>query len=155
MAIPHFVKSSKIDYPEVGIVKGDSYWWWRFGSGQKRISKQKPKPSMLTSSPFIHNIYFVKERIEELTINDDLNEERNGIVTDLEVLRDECNERLNAMSYRDQESDAALLLRERSDCVQEMIDEFESIDLNFDNETSDDEMEAGLNAMKNVDYTGG
>lgn len=154
MVKAHFVKSAKIDYPEAGITKGESYWWWQFKFGGKRVSKEEPRHSELTRSGFLHSLYVIKEKIEDLKIDDDLNEERNEIVVDLDILRDECNERLNNTPAFE-ESDAADLLRERSDCIQEMIDEFKSIDLAFDDETSEDEREAGLSAMKNVDYSGG
>jgi hypothetical protein len=45
----HFVKKARKAHGN-GVEKGDSYYWWEFRYGGKRVSKTYPKRSQLTQS---------------------------------------------------------------------------------------------------------
>lgn len=53
MARLHHVKKARRDYKEHGIRKGESYFWWKFRFGGKRMSKTRPRRSQLTQSEFM------------------------------------------------------------------------------------------------------
>ena len=67
MAKAIFVKKARRDYPAFGIVKGESYWWWKFmhgGKGGPRImSKTEPRGSQLVNSPFLRRILEIRESL--------------------------------------------------------------------------------------------
>jgi len=72
MARANFVKAAAKDYPEQGIKKGDSYYWWKFRHGGKRYSKTMPKQSQLTQSEFLSGVWSVEETLAELSMPTDL-----------------------------------------------------------------------------------
>jgi hypothetical protein len=128
MARVHFVKKARKDVPNSDIKKGDSYFWWKHKFGSKQVSKTHPKPSQLTQSEFLGAIYDIQDRIEALTVDDDLGAEVEGIVGELESLRDDCENKRDNMPEQLQDSGSGEMLQNRSDSVQEMIDELEAID---------------------------
>ena len=44
------VNAARKDYPDDGISKGDTYYYWKFNYGSKVKSKTYPKRSQLTRS---------------------------------------------------------------------------------------------------------
>jgi len=84
----HCVKAARKDYPECGIKKGDTYYWWKFRFGGKHESKTYPKQSQLTQSEFLSQVYALNERLEDLdasiyiddpeSLSSDLEEMNNG-----------------------------------------------------------------------------
>lgn len=70
MARATFVKSARKDYPEQGIKKGESYYWWKFRYGGKRFSKKPPRPSQLTGSDFLSTVYAALESVEDCPLDD-------------------------------------------------------------------------------------
>lgn len=141
----HTQKANK-DYPEHGIKKGDTYYWWKFRYGGKRKSKTYPKPSQLTNSDFLQRIYGVQEEIGELSsgvFSDasefaDKVEELKGQV---EELRDESEEKRSNMPDHLQDVGSGEMLQNRYDSCEEMVSEFDNIDTDYD-EPSDEELRA-------------
>ena len=68
MARAKFVKAAAKDYPEHGIKKGESYYWWQLFKRPKQYSKTAPRQSQLTGSSFLSTVYSIEERIADLTV---------------------------------------------------------------------------------------
>ena len=143
----HFVKNARKDYPEVGIQRGDSYYWWKFRFGGKHKSKIRPKPSQLTQSDFLSRIYELQERFEGLSPTmsiEDIESEVDTIIDELRELADEQSDKQSNMPDSLQYSTVGELLENRADSCNEMADELEAIDLSVDsiddmyNETKED-----------------
>ena len=137
MARATFVKAARQDYPEAGIKKGESYWWWKFRHGRKQMSKTQPKPSQLTQSNFLSQLYEIQERIEGLEANDSLASEVEEIVSSLNDLADECESNRDSMPDSLQDSDTGSMLQERADACRSAADELEGIDLGDFDEDED------------------
>lgn len=139
MARAHFVKKARKDVPNSDIKKGESYYWWQFRFGTKQVSRTPPKQSQLTQSEFLGNIYGIQERIEELTTDCEFETEVEDLISELETLRDECEDKRSNMPDQLQDSDSGEMLQNRVDSVQEMIDELEGIDCSIE-EISDEDV---------------
>ena len=138
----HFVKKARKDYPEAGIKKGESYYWWKFRYGGLHRSKTKPKPSQLTQSDFLSQVYEIEERIQEIDIDDDFQAEIDDIVSELEMLRDETEDKLNNMPEQLQDtSEAGILLQDRIDALDDWISDLESVDISIDEDLSEEELQ--------------
>lgn len=134
----HKVEHARKDYPDAGIEKGDTYYYWSFRYGGKRMSKTYPKPSQLTQSPFLIEFYSIQEEINALADPEDLDD----ILSRIDNLRDECQDSLDNMPEALQDtSESGMLLQERIDALESWYDELESIDRETDEELSEDEIE--------------
>lgn len=129
MTRAHFVKIARKDNP--AVKKGESYWWWKFRHGSKHYSKEKPKQSQLTQSEFLSTIYEIEERMENIDTGD-LEGFIEQVKEDLETLRDETEEKLDNMPEQLQDGDTGMLLQGRIDAVDEMINEFEAVEVEID-----------------------
>lgn len=133
MARAHFVKKARKDNSVVK--KGESYYWWKFNFGSKRYSKTSPSRSQLTQSAFLGQMYDLEDRISGTSIEDQTDAEGQiaDLTADLENLRDECQDSLDAMPEHLQEtSSSGELLTERVENVEEMVSELENIDVEID-----------------------
>lgn len=91
MATAKLCKAAK-DYPEIGVVKGEMYYWWKFPRGAKQRSKTAPKPQQLTQSGFRISVLDLGDRLDALAAMDsheDLKSEVESIISDATELRDE------------------------------------------------------------------
>lgn len=129
MARAHKVEHARKDYPEHNIKKGDTYYWWAFRFGGKHFSLIPPKPSQLTQSEFLSTIYAIDEDIQALTTeDDDIQGSIDDIVSQLEELRDECDDKHSNMPDQLQDSEVGELLQERVDNLDDMINELQGIE---------------------------
>jgi len=132
------VKKARKDYPNFGIKKGDSYYYWSFRFGPTIKSKNRPKPSQLTRSEFLSQIYEITECIDDLTINDIGEEGAEDLISDfvseIESLQDETQGKLDNMPYQLQDADVGQMLQERIENLDDMISSLESIDSDVDPE---------------------
>lgn len=130
MARAHFVKKARKDYPEHGIAKGDSYYWWKFRYGGKRYSKTRPRPSQLTQSDFLSTVYAYQEQIEDIDIDpDDLQsvaDELRSVAEELETLGQEQEDKIDNMPDSLQDSEVAELLRERGESCSTVAGDLEA-----------------------------
>lgn len=122
------------------VAKGQSYYTWSFNFGPTFISLTYPKRSQLTQSDFLGQVYDLEDRIGELSCDsaEDLDSERNDIVSELESLRDETQERFDNMPEGLQQGDTGQLLEERVSAVEDWISELEGVDLDYDEPTDED-----------------
>lgn len=127
-----FVKSARKDYPEQGIKKGESYYWWKFAFQPKKYSKTKPRRSQLESSHFLQELYDFQDTWE-WNASSDLESQVDDFVQIIDDLRDMCEESLNNMPDHLQDtSDVGVLLNERIDALEQWADEVRSVDLEVD-----------------------
>lgn len=126
MARLHYVEAARKDYPEHGIYKGQSYYWWKFRHSPKRMSAQRPPRSALTQSEFLGAIYdhedatFIPLTASSL---DDLSwiaEELRTRASEVGQLGDEQEEKKGNMPDHLQESDTGQLLQGRKDRCDEI-----------------------------------
>lgn len=158
MARANFVKAARKDIPGTDIKKGDSYYWWKFRFGGKRVSKTAPSRSDLTQSAFYGTLYEIEDRFGGgFATVEDLQSEVENAISDLEALRDECQEKLDAIpdNLRDTSSSGELL-QSRVDELDGLIDELNGLDFEFDPEEGEGEDEAEANAVERLlDEIGG
>lgn len=127
----HHVKSARKADPNNDIKVGDSYYWWKHKlayGGLMRKSKVYPKPSQLTLSSFWSAVLATKENYDTPTNTDDLEAHRDSIVSDLEGIRDETQEKLENMPEGLQQGNTGEQLQSRISSVEEAISTIESVD---------------------------
>jgi len=146
----HLVKKARKDYPEVGIKKGESYYWWKFNFSRMIYrSKTPPKRSQLIHSPFLAQVADIEDQIQSATY-DDWESIKDSVVSDLESLRDEQEEKRSNMPEQLQECDSGNTLQERYDGLDEMINELGAVDIEeIDEEDVRQEVESELKKEEN------
>jgi hypothetical protein len=137
MARANFVKAAAKDYPQHGIKKGDSYYWWKFRYGGKHFSKLPPKQSQLTQSAYLSQAYAIDEAVGELSASSDLAGEIESIVSDLESLADECESNRSNMPDALQDSETGTLLEERAQACRDAAESLQQADLDDFTEDED------------------
>lgn len=139
----HFVKKARKDVANSDIKAGESYYWWKFRYGRKRVSRTPPKQSQLTQSEFLGTIYDIEEQVQALTEESEFESEIDSIKDQLETLKSETEEKLSNMPDQLQEGDVGQMLQERIDELDSMISEYDSIDLEVDEERIKEEVMDG------------
>jgi len=138
MTRAHHVQKAAKDYPEHGIKKGEPYYWWKFRHGGKHFSKSCPRQSQLTQSEFRSSVYSLQER-EQPGDQTGLESEVQDIISELEQLRDDAQDKLDNMPESLQQGPTGELLQNRIDSVDGAISELESIDTCFEHDESDED----------------
>jgi len=149
------VKKAQKDYPEHGIKKGETYYWWKFRYGGKHMSKTYPKPSQLTQSDYLSQLYDIQDQISECqaTSQEDLESFVEEIKETLENLKSETEDKLSNMPDQLQYSPTGELLQERIDALDNVISEFDSIDFtNYEEKEVDDIKEELKDENDEEDY---
>ena len=136
------------------IEKGKPYVFWAFMVGGKggpnhiRCGQAAcyPKPSDLTQSEFWSGVYSLQETGFSGDTIEDLESSRDGVVSELQSIKDELENRLGNMPDGLQQGSTGELLQERIDALDSVISELESADISFDEpekeeEESDEEFE--------------
>lgn len=124
----HHVMKARKDYEAYGIKKGDEYYWWKFRFGPKMVSKTPPRRSQLTRSYFLSQMYEIEDRIQAIDY-DSFESEKSDIISDLESLRDEQQDKRDNMPYQLQDVGSGEILQNRYDAVEEMISELDGCTL--------------------------
>lgn len=136
----HHVNKSRKEFP--GIPKGSEYWWWKFAFGPTVRSLKPPRSWQLTRSEFRSEyLRIADETAGSLSDWDDV----QSLVSELEALRDETQDKLNNMTA---ESGCTVeLLEQRVDGLDEWINHVEDVAGNNEGmeftEDMRDEMAAG------------
>jgi hypothetical protein len=109
------------------VKAGESYYWWKFRYGGKHRSKTYPRPSQLTQSNYLGQLYGFQERVEDFEVTD-----RDDVVADLEEIKDdiqnlgeEQNEKRDNMPESLYDSSTGELLGERAEACEEMVTSLE------------------------------
>ena len=148
----YHVKKARKDYPEAGIKKGESYYWWKPRFWGVRRSKTYPSRQELTQSDFLCRVYDIEDEIAEgieVDIEDDPSEIESeienwlrDIISEIEELRDECEDKLYNMPEQLQDtSEAGILLQDRIDALDDWISDLESVDISIDEGLSEEELQ--------------
>lgn len=130
------VEKAAKDQPDHGIKKGDTYYWWKFRFGGKRVSKTFPKASQLTQSEYLSEIYSIHEDFAD-TEDGDLRDAIPDLVDRIRECGEGCQERLDNMPEGLQQGSTGEMLQERIDCCESAADELEGLDFE---ELSDEEL---------------
>lgn len=119
---------------EIFIAKGESYYWWEFQYSPKRYSKTPPKRSQLTQSSFLSELYSLEERIEEASVStkDEFDDLKSDLISDIETLKDECQEKLDNMPEQLQSAPTGELLQERVDGLESWVSDIENVECDYD-----------------------
>jgi len=142
--IVHHVKKSAKAYRKEGIKKGEAYYWWksrrtvgnRYVSTKHR-SKTRPKPSQLTQSPFLKEVYALRESVESFKTwqgesGDELAWPRdNWVATAGGIVCDE-RDKLDNQPKSIQGGEQGRLFEERIEKLQQFIDALDAIDCDGD-----------------------
>lgn len=127
-------QKARKDYPDQGIVKGDTYYKWtlrpggRYSKGVLYRSARLPRPSQLTSNAFRSPLYSLQEQVDDLT-TENAHTDREGIVEEIRALGEDQREKFDNMPEGLQQGDTGQLLEGRADACGEWADELEGIDL--------------------------
>jgi len=165
MAKVHLVKNAAQDYPQAGIKKGESYYWWAFYGQKRQISKEMPKKSQTVSSEFLQEVYSVEEDLGVLHASkypnpedsEDLSSDVGDFVGRIQDAQEECQSKYDDLNEGFQAGPTGELLQGRVDSAQEMIDAIEVIDLNFDpdgDESYADWLQGRIDELQAVSYEG-
>lgn len=135
----HFVKRARKKNPVADV--GESYYWWKFRYGLKHYSKTPPRSSQLTQSPFLQGYYGIQDRLAEL---DGLDEETAyEIIDEIDSLSGECESSLYNMPEQFQDtSEAAGLLQERIEYLEEWADSIRNLDFDDPERALEEAIEA-------------
>ena len=137
MPIVTLVKSARKDNSV--CKKGESYYWWKFRYGRKRLSLTYPKRSQLTQSNFLSQLYDLQDNME--FDRAELEMSRDGITEQIQCLRDECQESLDNIPEHLQCAPTGELIQERIDALESWESEFENVDIEFDEDLTAEEKE--------------
>ena len=133
MTSAHFVKKARKDYPDFGIKKGDSYWYWEFAFGPTYKSKTRPKPSQLTRSEFLSTYLSIGETLDAAlqaaACSDDIQHVIDDAKSSIDELRDDTQGKLDNMPQQLQDADTGQLLQERIDQLDQWLSDLDSVDL--------------------------
>lgn len=146
----HHVKKARKDYPEHNIAKGSEYYWWwmrysKTARGVKRYSKTPPKPSQLTTSPFLSELYSIQESIDAAT-EDDVEDVIEEAISSVEDLKSTTEESLENIPEQLKDGATGELLKARIEVLEAAI---ESLGEARDCETAEEKLEA----LANVDLS--
>ena len=168
----HCVKKARKDNP--AVKKGESYFWWKtrrtIGKsfvGTKHYSATRPRPSRLTSSDFLSQVYSLQERAQDAGADggtpvesmENLESLAGELADELESLGDEQDEKRDNMPDGLRDSPTGELLEERAEACRAMAEELRGID--FSVSVDDDEAiqkreaEDAESDINGVSYDGG
>ena len=157
------VKARK-DYPQYGIQKGETCYVWSIRAhpaarGQTFRSKTYPKPSQLTTSPFLKTRYGIEECLSAWTLDDVTTDIRDEIAQEIRDLGAEAQESFENMPEGLQQGDTGQMLEERAQSCEEWADAIEQVDIpertveeepNEENEEEYKEWEEQQEALQNA-----
>lgn len=122
----------------------------------------KPSRSQMTGSDFLSTMYAIEDdEIQKVSIEaivDDAQSVIDNIVGQLEELRDETEEKRENMPEQLQDAPSGEMLQSRYDSVEEMLGELEDVDLEIDDELTEEEKQERYEeiqqAIQDVGYNG-
>jgi len=142
-----FVKAARKDNPAVKA--GESYWWWKFRYGGKHYSRERPRPSQLTQSPYYQGVRSLGETVEDWdpVDADDVEAMRDQAVSDLQEMLDTCQENLDNIPEALKDGSSGETLQNRIGELESAIGELESLDAAFD-EDDGEELQDWIDSRK-------
>lgn len=132
--------------------KGEKYYWWKFRFGGIRYSLTPPRRSQLTQSGFLSQMYDLMDGDVQNLAYDGIADQIESIKSELEEMRDECQDSLDNMPEHLQESsDSGMLLQERIESLDSSIDNLDMLDpegWESELEEKKDELDGQVNDLK-------
>lgn len=135
----HTVAKAQKDYPEAGIVRGDTYYWYKQkimsgGGWHSKLTRTKtmPAPGSITQSPYqqvVNELQKVSYGFQNADTFEELDSMRVDLVGELEALRDEQQEKLDNLPESLQSGPTGELLQERYDALEEQISALNDVDV--------------------------
>lgn len=121
------------DYPEQGIIKGDTYYKWtlrssKYGKGTTYKSKTYPTPRQLTRNAFRLAIYDLEDQQAAIEV-ESLEEGRDALAEAIRELSAEEQEKLDNMPEGLQQGSTGELLQERVDGLDAWADEVGGVEI--------------------------
>jgi hypothetical protein len=128
----HHVKSARKENPVAKV--GEPYYWWKFRYGGKHYSKTYPKPSQLTQSEFLIQVYEIQEELDALNPEDvvDLESQVQEIASRIRDIGSEQEDKRYNMPDSLQDSENGQLLEQRAYDCEAWASELESVDFSVD-----------------------
>lgn len=123
--------------------KGESYYWWKVktgpASGIRRMSKTYPKSSQLTTSEFLGSVYSLQEEMADAKFDtiEDLQAAVEDWVSQIEEIRDNCQEKFDNMPEGLQQGETGQLLEERVSLMDDWANNLQGVDLEPENDKTD------------------
>jgi hypothetical protein len=146
------VKHARKDYPQAGIKKGDSYYWWAFRFQPPHMSLTAPTRQQLTQSSFLQELYGIEDDIGALTAGAHLADELPEIIGRIEDLSSQCQDSLSNMPEQLQESSSAgQMLQERSDNLDSWASDLSGVELEVDEDALREEAEGEFDEWDDAD----
>lgn len=141
MSKVHFVKSAAKDYPSVGVKKGESYYWWKPFRMGKQIRKERPRASEVASSDYARQVLAAVEELEAWEKRRDpwTESDRDDLVSHLEEVRDEEQNKFDNMPEGLQQGDTGMMLEQRVSDLDEWIDVLQGLEFEEDNDYGEEE----------------
>jgi hypothetical protein len=128
------------------VQKGETYYAWGMmvgGRGVQRTSKTPPTRSMLTNSEFLGAIYDLEDNLDTSgTTPEELQSARDELVSALRDLGEEQQGKYDNMPDGLQQGDTGQLLEGRAQSCEGIADEFDNVDLEYDEPDEDELREA-------------
>lgn len=145
------------------IKKGDEYYRFsltRFNTPRVLCLACKPTRSQMTTSDFFSTLYGIEDDIAALSAEDmrDAQTAVEGITGQLVELMDVTEEKRDNIPENLQEAPVGELLQGRVEAIEEMLEEYEGIEIDIDEELSEEEKEDRkeeiLQGIQDVCYNG-
>jgi hypothetical protein len=152
MAKVHHVKAARKPIKEAGVKVGESYYWWKFRRGARRVSKTYPRRSQLTQSDFLSQAYDIEDHIAALKAQDymgdpdSLKSDLDDIASEIRSLGEEQADKLSNMPDSLQNGPTGELLQQRADECEAWADEIEGIEVDVPEDADEDGVLSAIEA---------
>lgn len=123
--------TARKDYPTFGIKKGDKHFHWKLMTGPRSSREFRqlapPKPSQLTSSEFLGNLYAIEEQIADATQDESLPDTIRELGENLRELGTEQRDKYDNMPEGLQQGSTGCMLEERADNCESYADSLDEV----------------------------
>ncbi len=149
----HFVKKARKDN---SLVKaGESYFWWKFRRGGKRLSLTRPSRSQLTQSAFLGTMYSIEDDVIGGISTDDKRDEIKSTLEDVaQQVRDLGGEAQDNLDNLPESLQETHMLNERIEMIEVMADELDQASYAFEEEMDEDEFQGAVDDAQGIGYQG-
>lgn len=135
-------RRARKDYPEHGIKKGEMYYYTSLKTGprsSRELRQKEPfKPWQLTTSEYQATWLQLQDRIENF---DGEHSDLEDIISELEQLRDDTQDKFDNMPEGLQQGDTGQLLEERVSELEDLITTLQGIEEPENRDVDDDDLE--------------
>jgi uncharacterized protein YukE len=118
-----YQKKAGKDYPEYGIVKGQTYYEWAFYRQKPRKSATRPNRAMLTQNDFLSEVYDAFD-VDLPAIADA--EDLRAVAQRVRDAGEELQSRFDDLPEGFQQGDTAQQMEERANSASEVADQIDS-----------------------------